>query len=207
MTHKRDMIGFRRHRLVVVSEAPQRGRVRYFNCLCDCGSQRIICMPSLVSKTSELKSCGCWKIEVQRARRTTHGQNSATFRTRTYNTWAKMIARCTNPNQAGWEHYGGRGITVCNEWRRFEAFFADMGERPEGKSLDRIDVNGNYEKSNCRWATQSEQMSNTRHNRWITYQGEAYTLSALARKFGLGTKTLEGRLNRGWAIERAVMPV
>lgn len=82
--------------------------------------------------------------------------------TRTHKTWTSMKGRCRNPNDAMWKYYGARGITVCARWLKFENFYADMGERPEGKTLDRIDVNGHYEPGNCRWATPLEQRHNQR---------------------------------------------
>lgn len=95
----------------------------------------------------------------------THGHGSAkNGRTPTYNTWMNMIQRCTNANAPGYKHYGGRGITVCERWLKFENFLADMGERPEGLTLDRIDNDGNYEPGNCRWATCEQQNANRRRS-------------------------------------------
>jgi hypothetical protein len=91
-----------------------------------------------------------------------HGHRPASGRSPTYASWHAMITRCANPNTSGWEYYGGRGITVCDRWRDFANFLADMGPRPEGLSIDRVNVNGNYEPGNCRWATASEQVANRR---------------------------------------------
>lgn len=98
-----------------------------------------------------------------RADRRVHGHSPKGAPTLTYRSWQSMISRCTYDTNASWEHYGGRGITVCERWRAFTNFLADMGERPEGKTLDRIDPDGNYEPSNCRWATPTEQRANRRN--------------------------------------------
>lgn len=97
-----------------------------------------------------------------RRRRDGYGIRHAMCATPTYVSWVGMIQRCTNPKTPSYKHYGGRGITVCTRWRKFEQFFADMGERPKDRSLDRIDSNGNYEPGNCRWATKSTQIANRR---------------------------------------------
>ena len=107
-----------------------------------------------------------------------------------------MRSRCTSPSTAQFKHYGGRGITVCERWESFENFLADMGERPIGKTLDRIDVDGNYEPSNCRWATQSEQMNNT--HRSVKYQGK--TLTEWSKELGVKYDTLSYRLRKHGSV-------
>lgn len=128
---------------------------------------------------------------------TTHGSSL----TPTYKTWEKMRARCNNPNQNGYENYGGRGIRICDRWNDFKNFLADMGERPNGCSLDRIDSNGNYEPNNCRWATRREQAMNRRTNVVVSYRGREMCLMELAAELGLEFKTISYRV-RNWPEER-----
>ena len=104
---------------------------------------------------------------------------------RLYRTWSGMLQRCTNPKNPAFDRYGGRGITVCKRWLLFDNFLADMGEKPDGKSLDRIDVNGNYELSNCRWATALEQARNARSNIVVDYKGETRCLTEWAILLGV----------------------
>lgn len=121
-----------------------------------------------------------------------------------YRTWSDMRSRCNNPRHQNYKFYGARGIRVCERWNIFENFLADMGSRPGlGYSIDRIDVNGNYEPGNCRWATKSEQARNTRQNRRIEYRGRSYILSDLAHFTGIPSGTLARRLDAGWKIEDA----
>lgn len=115
-----------------------------------------------------------------------------------------MIARCTNPNNVMFYLYGGRGITVCERWRTFDNFLADMGPRPDGLTLDRIDPEGHYEPGNCRWATPKEQQENRRCARLITYNGETKTLAEWARSRDLSFLCLWNRLERGWPLDRAL---
>jgi len=118
-----------------------------------------------------------------------------------------MKKRCLNPNATGYSNYGGRGITVCDRWiNSFEAFHQDMGDRPEGMSIDRIDNNGNYEPGNCRWATNEEQQRNKRDRplRLITVNGEHNSIAGWARKIGIDQSAIHHRLRRGWPIELAV---
>lgn len=123
-----------------------------------------------------------------------------------YLPWTAMKQRCSNPNYYGFERYGGRGITVCDRWfESFKDFLADMGPRPPGTSLDRIDNNRNYEPGNCRWATPKQQSNNCHNNRpRVEYQGKSYTISELAELSGIRHTTLNERLKNGWLIEKAV---
>ena len=129
-------------------------------------------------------------------------------RTRIYNTWAQMKARCYNPKHKAYKHYGGRGITACKEWiESFEAFYewAISNSYASNLTIDRIDVNGNYEPSNCRWATAKEQANNTRFNRIIIFNGESMTLKQAAEKHNMSLETLSHRLKKGWGLEDALL--
>lgn len=124
---------------------------------------------------------------------------------RTYNAWRNMIQRCTNPNRPDYRYYGARGIKVCTAWKKsFSKFLEDMGEAPEGKSLDRRKNSKGYSKGNCRWATKDEQMQNTRATVLLTCQGKTLGLTAWARYLGLNKSSLQGRLKRGWSIEKTL---
>lgn len=127
------------------------------------------------------------------------------WNTSTYRSWSGMKQRCDNPKSHAYNLYGGRGITYCDKWEIFTGFLADMGERPEGKSLDRIDSNGDYTPDNCRWATQKEQTRNMSRNVVIEYEGKEMTVAELAEYAGINYYTMWGRLFKfGWSIEDAV---
>lgn len=126
-------------------------------------------------------------------------------RTPEYKVWNNLKNRCTNPNIAGYKNYGGRGITVCNEWFEFSNFIKDMGNRPsKNHSLDRINNDGNYCKENCRWATKNEQVRNRRPNIIVEYLEEKYILKDLAKKVGLNYQLIQRRINKGLSVEESI---
>lgn len=124
-------------------------------------------------------------------------------RTPTYRSWIAMRTRCLNPNRSCFKNYGGRGIAICESWNSFEAFFADMGVRPEGTSLDRINNDGNYEPGNCRWATAVEQGRNTRRANKASFGGENTSIPEIAEKIGISASTLQSRVTRH-GVDKAV---
>jgi hypothetical protein len=143
------------------------------------------------------KSCGCLKTDVQK----THGLG----RTAIYYAWAAMIQRCENPKNKWYHRYGGRGIKVCEAWRNdFRAFYADMGDKPDGLELDRKDNNGDYSKENCQWSTRSEQVRNRITTKYLTFNGETMTLPDWADRLGIKRKVLERRIRDGWSVEDAL---
>lgn len=170
-------------------------------CLCDCGNEKVISIAKL--STGNTRSCSCLQRETQAASGgiSTHGMHRAPE----YEVWHSMHQRCRNPNAKNYKSYGGRGIVVCERWSTFEAFFADMGTRPSSDhSIDRYpDNDGNYEPSNCRWATPSEQQRNMRTNRIVSAFGRTEPLVAFCRDEAHYNLALN-RINRGWDTERAL---
>lgn len=195
--------GDRYGRLTVVKEIATRtvqspSRLQHYrmvSCRCDCGNLVDAYLNHL--RRGATVSCGCLrKVSV-----TKHGKCG----TPTYEIWKTMRQRCLNPKIKRFDSYGGRGITVCDRWLdSFENFLEDMGERPEGYSIDRIDNDGNYEPSNCRWATNRQQQRNKRTNRLITHNGVTQCLNAWAEQTGITRETIGDRIKAGWTVEAAL---
>jgi len=164
---------------------------------CACGAQCEANTKSVVS--GHTQSCGCLARETLVTRNTTHGL--AKLRCSEYRSWKDLRARCNNPNNQDYKDYGGRGIKVCQRWDNFENFYADMGDRPSGMTVDRIDVNGDYEPNNCRWATPTQQANNKRTNRCIEWNGQSKTLMEWSRETGIEHTKARYRLAQGWPLE------
>lgn len=166
----------------MVAEAPKETRVRWI-CRCECGKEIEVQTSHL--RSGHTQSCGCYRLDQIIKAKRTHGQSG---KTKEYVTWCHLKSRCMNCKNSVFPHYGGRGIRVCDRWlNSFEAFLEDMGYAPSPKySIDRKDNNGDYEKSNCHWATQLEQTNNQRGNIAVIYKGVQYpTLSSLARALNI----------------------
>lgn len=217
---RQDLTGQRFGRLVVecCDHYDKTARDYYWTCLCDCGSRVIICGQSL--KRGASKSCGCYQRDVAREtvkkypRPLPHGHTVHGLRhTRLYNVWLSMKDRCYNKNSKCYHRYGGRGITVCDEWRSdFVAFYnwaIQTGydeNAPTGTcTLDRSNNDAGYSPENCRWRTQKQQCNNTAFNLYLEYNGERHTLSEWSQITGIGSSTIESRLMRyKWSVEKAL---
>jgi hypothetical protein len=174
-------------------------------CVCECGRCRSVRAVHLVGGQS--RSCGCLardRLRENSARR----KNAAPpnpKKTPERIIWWTMLARCRNPNAANYHLYGGRGIRVCDRWRKsFENFLADMGPRPEGMTLDRIDNEGDYSPENCRWATLIEQANNKRNTPYLEWNGVRKSLKEWSRITGIHPETIRHRLLHGWTDEKAL---
>lgn len=183
--------------LTVIGHLLAAGRTMH-QVRCDCGVEKLL--PK--SRVSQAKSCGCMTKEILRRARTTHGM--AKLQTPTYTTWRSMRLRCALKSRRDYPDYGGRGITVCDRWQEFENFLADMGEKPSGSQLDRINNNGNYEPRNCRWVSPTENANNRRSSRFIELNGERLSLIQWARRTRIPRDTLAFRINSGWPIAEAL---
>lgn len=201
MPNIKDITGERFSRLTVIGISHRNERRRYFwKCKCDCGNEIIVSSNNL--KSGNTKSCGCLNKEKMIARKKTHGM----YGTRIYSIWNNMIMRCEDKNIPLYERYGARGITVCDEWKNFDNFYKWAMENgySDNLTIDRINYNGNYEPSNCRWAGIITQANNTRRNFYIEYQGETHTLAEWSRIIGFKYDLVKHRLYNGWDFETAI---
>jgi hypothetical protein len=161
-------------------------------CRCLCGAEKSVAGQSLRAGTS--RSCGCLRKEVASIRHGTHRMT----KTATHRSWAAMKNRCHNRLSDDYAAYGGRGIKVCARWSRFEAFLVDMGERPKGMTIDRIDNDGAYKPSNCRWASATIQANNSRWNHRVTIDGVLVSFSDACRIKNVVKGTAKARMRAGW---------
>jgi hypothetical protein len=187
--------GDRYGRLTIIKEVERRNGRRYFLCHCDCGNERII--PLGTMRQGKAKSCGCYAQE----RRSTHNETH----TRLYHIWKTMKQRCNYEKHINFKNYGGRGISLCRDWSDFITFrdWALSNGYLDNLTIERLDVNGNYEPDNCTWATMKEQQNNKRSNTLITYNVETKTLQEWAETLGIGKTTLRYRLNvANWDVEK-----
>ncbi len=179
----------------------------YWRCLCDCGKETCVSTGDL-SRTDkrQVRSCGCLKIARTIEVRTKHGQGGGNGKkeSRTYQAWKNMLGRCNRKNRPDYYHYGGRGISVCDEWRDFRQFFKDMGEVPPGYSLERIDVCSGYAKDNCKWIPKREQPQNTRRSVAIRYNDKWYRPVDLATQLQVPADQLRRWAKDGKELEKLV---
>ena len=201
-----DLSGKKFGRLKVINIAYKKNYNYYWNCICDCGKQKIVMGSHL--RSGRIKSCGCLSIEALKKRATTHGLT----KTRIYKIWRGMIDRCYFSSHKFYKNYGGRGICMCDEWHYdFQSFYdwayANGYEEnaPRGKcTIDRIDNNGNYCPENCRFISNKEQLNNTTVVKKFLYNNKIMTLNELSKISGLSKMCIYKRLARGWTLEKAL---
>jgi|SRR6185312_6004164 len=198
-----ELIGKKFGKLTVLYDSGERSsRNIKWLCKCDCGNYKNIKGADLLSGNTN--SCGCFKIENTKRVNSTHGQSRRNGqRTAEYRAYYALKNRCYNKKCKSYPDYGGRGIKVCDRWlNSFENFFEDMGKKPSANhSIDRINVNGNYEKYNCRWATRKQQANNVRNNILVTYKNKTQSLSVWCDELNLKYPRTKARLKLGWSIE------
>jgi len=196
-----DITGQKIGRLTVIRAIRKPGIERlFYECICECGSTRVIGAQNLRRRLTQ--SCGCLQKERVKAASFKHGLSHTPI----HNTWMGMLQRCNDENCTAYPDYGGRGIKVCDRWMVFENFLKDMGLPPQkGMTLDRYPSNDlGYQPGNVRWATKKEQANNRRSSKLITFKNETLTQAQWEDRFGLPRGMLNGRLQLGWTLDRAL---
>lgn len=210
-TRFQDLTGKIFSRLTVLALAGQsltpnnaKPRCYYWHCQCKCGNTTLVSGSAL--RQNHIRSCGCMHKEWLQDYNYKHGHTSAKGGSPTYHTWANMWQRCTNPKNSHYHHYGARGIAICDRWKDFRNFLADMGEKPERLMLERKDNNKGYSPTNCTWGNIKEQNQNKRNNHLFTIEGVTACLAEHSRRYNINFVTALTRINRhGWSPERAFL--
>ncbi len=199
MNKRRIIKGERFGRLTIVRELEKKSTHRAFECRCECGNVTVSSLCNLMA--GHTRSCGCLAKEVRIAVFTTHGQTNSAE----YNAWRGMRQRCLSPDNPEYERYGARGIKVCERWRSFENFIADIGEKPSpSHSIDRINNDMDYSPDNCKWSTPKEQARNRRTSLMLEFNGIRQSAAAWGEQVGVGYKIISQRIKRGWSVEKTL---
>jgi hypothetical protein len=193
-----DLTGQTFGKLTVIDRAKNKGRYTMWNCKCSCGGTTTA--QTTLLRNAVVRSCGCLIKETN----TKHNMHNS----RAYNIWKHMKNRCQSLSNPRYNDYGGRGVTLCKKWLTFEGFWEDMRHGyKDDLTIDRIDVNGNYTKENCKWSTAKEQQNNTRANHLLTHKGVTLNVTQWAELLKINKHTLSKRIYRGWSVERALNEV
>lgn len=190
----KDKIGMKFGFWTITGNPKRKNNHTYWSCLCICGNEKMVAMTTLLNGKSN--SCGCKSRELSSTKTTKHGM----AKTKTYKSWHSMIQR--SQGKGGHKSYVQRKITVCDEWKSFDKFFQDMGERPEKMTLDRIDNSKGYSKDNCRWATAKQQSNNTRKTLFVVIDGQSIPFMFACEKYGIGESCARHRLKKGMSYEQ-----
>lgn len=196
-----DLTGKKYNYLTIIKFSHYKSNYRYWLCRCDCGVEKSI-REDLIVKNKTI-SCGCYNIIKIKKTNTKHGLWSH----RLHNVWSSIKTRCYNKKSHAYKNYGGRGITMCDEWKNnFKSFYdwAMSNGYQDNLTIDRINNNGNYEPLNCRWVDMKTQSNNKRNNKMITYKNETLSVSEMARKYDITVDRLSKRLYAGWSVQKAI---
>ncbi len=200
MKRAQDLTGQRFGRLVALKQTERTdGHTKWYLCECDCGNVKEVRASCL--KRGDTKSCGCLSRELASERGKNLLQKHGWYGTRLYSIWHQIVDRCTNPKCKHYKDYGGRGIALCKEWRENPSSFCEWAMAngyDDSLSIDRIDNNGNYQPSNCRWITLAKQQTNKRNNVLLTYNGKTQCIAEWIRELGLNKNRTYNRIKNGW---------
>lgn len=200
----RNIKGERFGRLTAIEIVGKLRRGNLWRCVCDCGGEKRALAYAL--RSGQVRSCGCLLNEMlieRNAALSTHRHTVRSKLTPEYISWMSMKTRCLNPNHKNYDQYGGAGVTICKRWDDFQNFLDDMGPRPKGTTLDRVNTELGYSAGNCRWATSGEQNRNVSRNVWITFNGQRMVLEDWASRLGITHSSLRRRL-ANWPLEDAL---